>query len=84
MSGVNQMEQENALKLYPNHASNFIYLASDIKPSALRILSINGEEVLTIQNPTKKLEISTLSNSTYWIEAVSIDDIWRGKFIKLK
>lgn len=60
---------DNLVKIYPNPASDKIYIDGDF--SMVKIYSINGK--IMVQNQSKELDISHLSKGVYFIKILSND-----------
>ena len=69
--------------LYPNPASNYLYVNSDMLDGLLYIYDVNGKMLLTKQINDNKIDINDLQNGVYTIRMVSKTGIMIKKFVKL-
>ncbi len=70
---------KNGLKLYPNPASNYLYVNPDLRNSIFKVIDVQGKEVLKIKSDSSgKLKINTLVPGVYYL----INENKTGKFIK--
>ena len=58
------------IQIYPNPANDIlnINLAEGFENSHTRVLNINGQELLTVDNSTSKLDVSELLSGIYFLE----------------
>jgi hypothetical protein len=75
--GVN-VEQANAISIYPNPATNFIYTSYELRESSYEILDVNGRVVLEGKTNGNRIDVSKLPAGTYFLKTNS----GVGNFIK--
>jgi len=74
ITGVDEIEDQGEINLYPNPASNklFIENSSDRMIQSIRAMSISGQEVMYIENPSNivanGIDISALNSGVYFIQ----------------
>lgn len=70
-TGINNSKVES-LNVYPNPATNNIYIANSEKLSEISIYSVNGKMVYNSNNPSNTIDISNLTSGTYAIRAMDL------------
>ncbi|MCF6213009.1 MAG: BspA family leucine-rich repeat surface protein [Flavobacteriaceae bacterium] len=81
--GVNDFNQAISLKLYPNPATEMIYLNGDIsKLQKLTIYSVQGKQVKSIHKNFKEINVKLLSSGIYFVELMTKEGIRTIKLIK--
>ena len=72
------------VKLYPNPANNTLQLqtASNVGIDKITITDLTGKVILTQTTNTQQVEVASLANGMYMIEAVSGGEKFTSKFIK--
>lgn len=83
---INNFEKTNTISIYPNPAKNFVYVKIPINENKLTITFFNvlGKQVLqrSINSTNNQIDISTLSEGIYIINAKSNNKAKSFKFIK--
>ena len=82
VSGINQ-EMSNSTKIYPNPASDFIYISTENEIKSVRILNQSGQvQIVTHANSfNPKIDISNLPSGFYTILIESKDGLLSKKLI---
>lgn len=70
-TGINNIKVET-LNVYPNPATDNIYIKNSEKLSELSIYSVNGKMVYNTNNPSNTIDISNLTSGVYAIKATDI------------
>jgi photosystem II stability/assembly factor-like uncharacterized protein len=78
-SGLNQLSASEQLTFYPNPASQFIYIDTDIE--TLVITDLNGKAVLESSN-AGEIDIRPLAPGLYFIKAQKNDQVFVSKLMK--
>ena len=76
--------EKNNIKLYPNPTKNFLTIET-VNQDAIDAISIYntlGQEVLSINNPSSKINIEKLKSGTYFIKVKIGTEEINSKFIK--
>lgn len=63
----------NAIRVYPNPATSEVYIASKLPVTRLAVYNIYGQQVLTPESNTNRLDVSGLAAGTYLIELYAND-----------
>jgi hypothetical protein len=81
--------ENNNLFVYPNPATDYIYINNQMgnKPFTVSIYNMNGQLVYVKlisdnSNPTIQIPVNTLNNGTYIITCQSKDKMYSSKFVK--
>ena len=92
--GVNQVSTQRIItglvsgrrhvRLFPNPSQDFIHVSADVPLSAVRIISLNGQELsrISLSTPTAQMEISNLPAGQYLVEVLYPDGLEMFKLIK--
>jgi hypothetical protein len=83
-TGVNDLEQDNITTVFPNPATNKIYVHSE-NPSAIefKIHNVNGQHLLEgTATSGQAIDISTLKEGIYFIHMYEDDEVAIQRFIK--
>lgn len=70
------------LKIYPNPASEIINIENIEYYSKIEIYDIQGQLLISIDNPNNPININNLKIGSYFIRTYSNQDMGTGKFIK--
>jgi hypothetical protein len=62
-----------ALMLSPNPASDWLVLQSEISITAIQVLDLAGREIIHVENPGNRLNISTLQAGSYLLKAYNAE-----------
>ncbi len=70
VTGVGQPKPDQNIRIYPNPASDMLYISNMDKVSELEVLTMSGKRVLgkTIHGSEEKLDISALAPGNYLIK----------------
>ena len=79
--GVEELQLNNALKLYPNPASNQLQINTDQTIMSVLVSDINGKTV-EVNRSNNTIDVSTLSSGLYFIQVETESGILREKFMK--
>lgn len=80
--GWEEMEWDLDLTVFPNPSSQSIQIDSEEGIHSLKIFSLDGKLVYQLEEIPTLIDISRLSPGNYFIEAVSEEEVLRGKFTK--
>ncbi|WP_299674665.1 T9SS type A sorting domain-containing protein [uncultured Dokdonia sp.] len=78
---VQDVSIESVVSIYPNPATDFIQIASEIALINVEVYNINGQLVLT-SNPVAEINISKLSSGVYFVTLYSETSFITKKLIK--
>lgn len=83
--GIDDVKNNYAIKLYPNPTSDIIFINlhenKDIKE--IKILSLNGQEMISQNKNTKQISLKNIPNGVYIIEIhTSHSELIRHKIVK--
>lgn len=75
---------EDVISLYPNPAKEVLRLESDLPLQTVKLIDVNGKEVLRIaqSNLSMSLDIGSLPSGMYLLQAETDEGVWRKKWIK--
>jgi hypothetical protein len=83
--GKNYSKEKAQLKIYPNPASDFIYLSSEsINNFNIEIVDIAGRIVYKSETSEKIIGISSLKPGVYFYRINATEDSFNGKFSVIK
>ena len=74
------------LQIYPNPANDIINInfGEGFENTQTRVLNINGQELMLFENPTSKLDVSSLLAGIYFLEIkLENGQVATKKFLKL-
>lgn len=78
VSGIKEIELNNDILVYPQPATNQLYISSNESLNKLEIIDVNGcmilQKNLGINNTIHKLDINTISEGLYFVKVYSIDN----------
>ena len=78
-----QVEEGEAVMIYPNPVTEQLYFSENIKVDRLSIISLDGKLIKQVDNfEGSRLKIEELEAGTYLIEAIHKEGNWVRKFIK--
>ena len=84
-TGINEVEGGQEVAVYPNPATDYLYLKSEETVSAVSLYDLSGKQLITL-NPRTSGEISipvhNLSNGTYILQWISQAGVKSSKFVK--
>lgn len=82
-SAVNQVKNKN-VRIYPNPASNNIYISSDVYVKKMQLFDITGCQILNKNEFSSILDISTLKNGIYLLKIYLNDlEYLSERFVKV-
>lgn len=84
--GINNLDLNNKILVYPNPATDLIYLSTEFDGINIRIYDITGKEVFyeTSNSDNTKIPLHEFPKGIYFLQAESIDGkIYKKKFLKL-
>ena len=83
--GIGETDKENRISLYPNPASNTLYLKG-LTGQNIRIYNITGQLVMTVNNfADHSIDISSLGSGSYTLQAVTEDNtVIYGRFAVMR
>ncbi len=71
---------QNTISIYPNPANDFIHIPSTSKElENITIFDLSGKQHLTHNNPTSKIDISSLKAGWYIVQISTADKMFRKK-----
>ncbi len=80
-AAISQTQANNAIQVSPSIAQNEITILSELAISAVSVVSINGQEILSSSN--SKIDVSSLNAGIYLVKATTIDgNITIKRFVK--
>lgn len=80
--GVEELDINNQVKIYPNPTSNQLYIESDLSKFEITIIDFTGKTIKTIKQNTNFVDITDLSNGIYFIKVFTVNGTITKKFIK--
>jgi Secretion system C-terminal sorting domain len=81
--GIQESKQiANQISLFPNPATEYINIATNLILDTIQVLDTNGRTINTINNPTTKIEISHLPSGSYILKFNSKGKVLVKRFIK--
>ncbi len=83
-TSINDLDGNSGLGIYPNPASDQIYIHSPVENADFKIYNVIGENVFSGRTATSKesLDISSLKNGLYFVEIISNTKRYSAKFVK--
>lgn len=80
---VNSPTDDSKLYIYPNPSCNAISIIgfNNLQKATISVVNMNGQNVLSIQNPLN-IDISSLSNGVYFIKIEESNKTQTMKFVK--
>lgn len=81
---VNDFSVSNILKVYPNPASDYVFVQTDSNYLILKtvVSDITGQSVLSCDGDCQKLNIDHLSEGIYFLKVITNKGVFQDKFIK--
>lgn len=79
--GTSEKSVENELAVYPNPASEFVYIKSKSKIQSMEIFDMSGRKIATTINDNK-ISVSKLQPGTYQVHIISENKAHHLKIIK--
>ncbi len=82
---LTQKEKITQLMIYPNPASDFIYISGIENKSTVMIYNVSGEKLLNIKSNSgdvTKVNINSLESGIYFYTINSANQLYSGKIIK--
>jgi uncharacterized delta-60 repeat protein len=79
----NTMDKKSIIIIYPNPASSELNI--DVKGErieTIKVVSINGQTMTNVEFTNNKINISKLSSNIYFVEARTMNNVYRTRFIK--
>lgn len=75
---------DGQIRMFPNPTSGFLNIVSEIELTNIRISSVLGQEVMTLQSPnaTTAINVSNLTNGVYIITFTTENGTWTEQFVK--
>jgi len=80
--GILENERTITLDLYPNPASDFLYLNADQKIDLVEVFKINGQKVMEMSNVSRKVDVADLPGGIYLLRARSGEALSTVRFVK--
>jgi len=80
-TGVNDLKNNQYFSIYPNPATNFIEIKTDLEYTLFTIIDLTGKTVKTIKNQSKT-DISDLNKGIYLIKIIGRNNTTIQKFVK--
>ena len=78
--GIDNQVIENNIKIYPNPASNYLTIDSDLDYQTINIYNLSGKLLKTTER-SSQINISDLSKGMYFIQLVAEKNVITKKFI---
>lgn len=78
---INENLANNSISLYPNPASEILYLTGNNQIQSIDIYDAFGQVVLTRKNE-QKIDISILAKGLYFVATQTETGVWNTKFLK--
>jgi len=72
ISGVNQLNTDMAIGIYPNPVSEFLEISCDEPIETAEVYNVIGEQVIFVKDQITKLNVATLANGLYTIQLKTI------------
>ena len=69
-------------KIYPNPATDYLYLEIDTKNAEVSIMSLDGKEVMLVTGSTETIDISALVSGIYVVRVITLSKVTTHKIIK--
>lgn len=82
--GVNDLAAEDEIEVYPNPTSYLVNIESMFEISEVKIYSINGSLVRTVDESVNVIDVSSLSSGEYVLQLMQGDQIIGSKKIAKK
>lgn len=80
--GISQIENKNNIFIYPNPASNYVFINSYDQIQRITIFDINGKRIEQFSmDSNKSIDISEIPNGFYFLEISTDKDISKHKII---
>lgn len=80
--GLSQNVAKPKLILYPNPVTNLLNITSDSKIEKVKIYTLTGELVKSIENDVKIIDVSTLSSGNYFVKVQTEQGVFNQRIIK--
>jgi len=82
INGVGILENEHSIiSVYPNPINNFVYLNTK-QANKILVLDVNGKEVLSFNNPSSPIDLSSLNQGVYFLQVFNNEEIKTATLIK--
>jgi hypothetical protein len=81
INSVNEININNAVKIYPNPSTENIYVNFEGIFSTINIINLQGKTML--QSTNKNIDISSLENGIYIAQIITENGVLNSKFVKL-
>lgn len=76
-------KEDSSLALYPNPATDFIYISTSIRLKQVEVFTITGQKLKTVDFNLEKIHIADLPSGIYVISALSHSgEVFNAKFFK--
>ena len=87
ISGIDAVKEPDFAKginLFPNPTSDYLVISTKSKIDEIAILNINGQTVLTVENPelNNSVNVAPFSNGIYFVRFIQNGQTWSQKFVK--
>lgn len=79
---VDEINNINTIKVYPNPANNLITVNSNFDIQKVEILDLTGKIIKSIHQSNNPINISELTKGIYFLKIYSNDDVFSKKIIK--
>jgi hypothetical protein len=80
INSVNEINKNNAVKIYPNPSTENIYVNYEGIFSTINIINLQGKTML--QRTNKYIDISSLENGIYIAQIITENGVLNSKFVK--
>lgn len=81
--GIDEMENEDFV-IYPNPATHLIYLPSEFNEGSAMITDLSGKALVQLKLEEKAIDVSSLSNGTYFIRVFTNNHLKISRFTVVK
>jgi beta-glucanase (GH16 family) len=65
---------ENSLQIYPNPATDLIFIEAEKTPTSIALFDLFGKQILKKVNDTNKIDVSNLTSGIYFLEVYSSNE----------
>jgi len=80
--GIKNFEIESKLTIYPNPASNKLFIDTKLELNETIIIDIAGKVIVTTKQSTKLVNVTNLSDGIYFIKLITDKGVITKKFVK--
>ena len=81
-TSINDFEDKNGIRIYPNPANNLLYLNGFVVNSKISIYDLNGKMLINDKIIKNQIDISYLQSGVYTMKIETANEIVTKKFVK--